>query len=77
MLIEKNDHYKLYAKTGAGKANPMDKKSKAMLGWYVGFVENAQGVHYFAFNLTRDSYGLMKAERIQIAINHLKQAGII
>ena len=77
MLIEETDQYKLYAKTGAGKANPADKNNKAMFGWYVGFVENTQGVHYFAFNFTRDSYALMKAERVKIAMNHLKKAGII
>ena len=36
-------NYLLYAKTGAGKANSKEKSSKAMLGWYVGFVENDKG----------------------------------
>jgi beta-lactamase class D len=77
MLVETNTHYSLYAKTGAGKANADNKSSKAMLGWYVGFVENADGVHYFAFNFTRDSYAQMKASRVDMARNHLKKAGII
>ena len=77
MLVESTEHYKLYAKTGAGKANGADKKDKTMLGWYIGFVENAQGVHYFAFNFTRDSYAKMKASRVSIARNHLKKAGVI
>jgi beta-lactamase class D len=77
MLVESTDDYKLYAKTGAGRANGADKKDKSMLGWYVGFVENVDGVHYFAFNFTRGSYAQMKAARVAIAINHLKQAGVI
>ena len=77
MLVESTDSYKLYAKTGAGKANASDKSSKAMLGWYIGFVENAQGTHYFAFNFTRESYAKMKASRVQIPMNHLKTAGVI
>lgn len=77
MLVESTDDYKLYAKTGAGKANGADKKDKSMLGWYIGFVENKDGVHYFAFNFTRDSYAKMKASRVAIARNHLKEAGVI
>ena len=77
MLVEKKANYSLYAKTGAGKVNGKDKSSKVMLGWYVGFVENAEGVHYFAFNFTRGSYAEMKAVRVEIARNHLKKAGII
>ena len=54
-----------------------DYGNKDMLGWYVGFVENKAGVHYFAFNITRESYAKMKAARVEIARNHLKAAGII
>ena len=77
MLVEKNDNYTLYAKTGAGKANVHDKSSQSMLGWYVGFVENSEGVHYFAFNFTRSNYSKMKAVRVEIARNHLKKSGVI
>ncbi len=77
MLVESTNTYSLYAKTGTGKANTADKKDKAMLGWYVGFVENVQGVHYFAFNFTRGSFAEMKADRVNIAINHLKDADVI
>jgi len=72
MLVESTENYKLYAKTGAGKVD-----DGSMLGWYVGFVENAAGIHYFAFNFNRDSYAQMKAARIKIAKNHLLKAGII
>jgi len=77
MLVESTNDYKLYAKTGAGRANGADKKDKSMLGWYIGFVENNEGIHYFAFNFTRDSYAKMKASRVVIARNHLKAAGVI
>lgn len=72
MLVEATEKYKLYGKTGAGKVD-----GKTMLGWYVGFVENDNGVYYFAFNFNRDTYAQMKAERVTTVINHLKVAGII
>ncbi len=72
MLTSATNEYKLYAKTGAGKID-----DKSMLGWYVGFVENATGVHYFAFNFTSESYAKMKASRVKVVMNHLRQAGII
>lgn len=59
MLVASTEHYKLYAKTGAGKANGADKKGKAMLGWYVGFVENAQGIHFFAFLRQSDAHAML------------------
>lgn len=72
MLVDSTDNYKIYAKTGAGKV-----ADKSMLGWYVGFVENVSGVHYFAFNFNRKTYAEMKKSRVTIAMNHLKQAGVI
>lgn len=72
MLVESTPNFKLYAKTGAGKLD-----NNIMLGWYVGFVENASGVHFFAFNFDSDNYAQMKAKRISIATNHLKRAGVI
>ncbi|RHW77911.1 class D beta-lactamase [Colwellia sp. RSH04] len=72
MLADENKNYKLYAKTGAGKV-----KDGSMLGWYIGFVENDKGVHFFAFNFNKDSYPEMKALRQKVAYNHLKAAGII
>jgi len=72
MLVETTDDYKLYAKTGAGKTN-----DKTMLGWYVGFVENKAGVHYFAFNINRKKYSELKAVRVNTAIAQLKLAGVL
>ncbi len=72
MLFKDGGDYKIYAKTGAGKVD-----DKSMLGWFVGYVENGNGVHYFAFNFNRATYGAMKKQRTQIVLNHLKTAGII
>lgn len=72
MLVETKPNYRLYAKTGAGNIN-----ENIMLGWYVGFVENSAGVHFFAFNFDSPNYTQMKKNRIKIAVNHLKLAGII
>jgi beta-lactamase class D len=72
MLVETTPNYRLFAKTGAGKT---DKGT--MLGWYIGFVENSAGVHFFAFNFDSPNYGEMKAKRTKLAKNHLRQAGII
>ena len=43
MLVEEADGYQLYAKTGGGRLG-----KESVLGWYVGFVENKTGTHYFA-----------------------------
>jgi len=72
MLVESTENYRLFAKTGAGKID-----AGGMLGWYVGFVENSTGVHFFAFNFDSPSYAEMKADRIKIVKEHLKRAGII
>ena len=72
MLAETTADYRLYAKTGAGKTD-----DKTMLGWYIGFVENAKGVYFFAFNFDSPTYGEMKAKRVTMAKNHLRQVGII
>lgn len=72
MLVESKQNYRLFAKTGAGRND-----NGIMLGWYIGFVENTTGVHFFAFNFDSPSYAQMKASRIKIALNHLKLAGII
>lgn len=98
MLIEKNEHYSFYAKTGTGTINddlsftvkqsnnalPVQntatntgKVQASKLGWYVGFVENAQGVHYFALNISRDNYKAINAVRKSIARNHLRHAGVL
>ena len=72
MLVKQTPHYKLYAKTGTGRVD-----DKSMLAWYVGFVENDKGRHFFALNLNRTTYAKVKAIRKNIALNHLKKMHII
>lgn len=72
MVMNKKPNEIIYAKTGAGKT-----QDTAMLGWQVGFVENADGVHYFALNFDNDSYKAMKSKRVALLMNHLKAAGIV
>lgn len=72
MLAETKANYRLYAKTGAGKTD-----DKIILGWYIGFVENSSGVHFFAFNFDSPTFAEMKAKRIKLAKNYLRQAYII
>lgn len=64
MLVEDTEQYKLYAKTGAGHLD-----TGVALGWYVGFIENKSGVHYFAFNIE----GAVMADILQARINLAKQ----
>lgn len=72
MLLETNADYRIYAKTGAGKVD-----NGTMLGWYIGFVENAAGVHFFALNFDSPTYAAMKSKRSILMKNHLRSAGII
>jgi len=72
MLVEEKGDTKIYAKTGAGKV-----ADGSMLGWYVGFVENSQGIHFFAFNVNRDTYAQMKASRVKMAMAHLNKSAVL
>jgi len=72
MLVEETSDYKLYAKTGAGRLG-----NSSMLGWYVGFVENKQGVFYFALNITEPSYAEVKAKRVKMALAHLTKENVL
>ena len=72
MLVEETDQYKFYAKTGAGRTD-----NGRWLGWYVGYVENKTGTYYFALNLDGATWSDIKQRRIDIAKNHLSQAGVL
>jgi len=72
MLLETTDNYKLYLKTGAGKLD-----DQSMLGWAVGFVENLQGVHFFALNLNAQTYAQVKKQRINMVTAHLRQKKVL
>ncbi len=72
MLVEQTPDYRLYAKTGGGKLD-----SGKSLGWYVGYVENSDGVFYFAMNLEGDKFWPTMKKRLPIMRSALQQAGII
>ncbi|MCL2914607.1 hypothetical protein L2725_12595 [Shewanella corallii] len=72
MLVEQTPDYRLYAKTGGGKLD-----SGKSLGWYVGYVENSDGVFYFAMNLEGEKFWPTMKKRLPIMRSALQQAGII
>jgi len=75
MLVEpsnSNKKYKLYAKTGTGHINKTE-----VLGWYVGYVKNDQGVYYFALNMSAGKFSGVTKPRISITKHYLQQLGII
>ncbi len=49
MLVEQTPHYRLWAKTGLSGEPPHQ------LGWYVGYLQNADDVWFFATNLDIDN----------------------
>ncbi|TMP37292.1 class D beta-lactamase [Pseudoalteromonas rubra] len=71
-LQEQTEDTKLFAKTGTG---PVAKGK--YLGWYVGMVENAQGRHYFAFNMDARTFKEMAATRVEIAKATLHEMKIL
>lgn len=58
MLLEENEAYRLYGKTGTKL--PEDGR---WLGWMVGFVEMEEDVFHFAINLDSESYEKLTSER--------------
>ncbi|OCQ21380.1 hypothetical protein A7985_12230 [Pseudoalteromonas luteoviolacea] len=71
-LKESTQNHKLFAKTGTG---PIAKKT--YVGWYVGKVENAQGTHYFAFNMYAPTFREMVKVRVKKAHATLEQLNIL
>jgi beta-lactamase class D len=73
ILIEETADFRMYAKTGGG---PLDDNSQIM--WYVGFVEKAGQIYYFAMNFTCEDYTAeTAAARIKITREVLKELGIL
>jgi beta-lactamase class D len=72
MLVEQTENYKFYVKTGTGHIHKNE-----VLGWYVGYVENSQGVYFFALNMSANKFLGVTKSRINITKHYLKQAGII
>jgi len=72
MLVEETESYKLYAKTGGGHL-----QKGQVLGWYVGFVENKEGVHYFALNIEGTQFRDIMRKRKSLVKEHLSKAGVL
>lgn len=72
MLVEKTDQYRVYAKTGSGRM-----ESGRYIGWYVGYVENQTGAHYFALNISADTFQEIQHKRIELAESLLAEAGVL
>lgn len=58
LLFESADDYKLYAKTGWQNA------PDSGIGWFVGWIENAEGSYIFALNI--DMKGVRCSKRISL-----------
>lgn len=69
MLLEENDHARLYAKTGWAA------RVETQIGWFVGFVEKQDELWIFALNIdmTKPAH---QAARIEISKEILKEEGI-
>ncbi len=72
MLVEETEDYRLFGKTGAALLD-----SGQVVFWYVGFVEKAEGVHYFAFNMHRPPSPENAQLRIELSRQYLSEFGII
>ena len=72
MLAEETPNYRLSAKTGA-----CQPKGEQTANWYVGYVENADGVNYFALEMGDKDYDKAFSERIPITRAILTQLHIL
>lgn len=72
MLLEETTDYKLYGKTGGGSLSE-DK----FIGWLVGFVENTNGLYFYAMNIEGRSFGEVADKRISITKNILTSLGVL
>jgi beta-lactamase class D len=72
MLAEQTPSWRLSAKTGACQPRGEDTSN-----WYVGYVEKASNVYYFALQLGAKDYGLAFAQRILISRAILTELGIL
>lgn len=69
MLIEENDQYSLYAKSGWATTTPQ-------VGWFVGFVEKGTQTWFFAMNMQVDNREQVSL-RQELTLSSLRALGII
>lgn len=72
MLMESNEDYRLFAKTGMGK------QGSVWYGWYVGWIEKDTESYFFATNMeTADSKKILTGGRKGITLAVLADLGFI
>lgn len=72
MLVESNEDYRLFAKTGSGMQDNL------WYGWYVGWIESENSVYFFATNFeTEDSKKITTGARKGITLAALEDLGFI
>ena len=63
MALEANEDYKIYGKTGWSISNGVNN------GWFVGYIENTDGVLFFASNIRpKEGFDMKKFNKIRIDI---------
>ena len=71
-VIEKQNSWTLSAKTGTGII-----QEEQPITWYVGYVERAGDVYFFAFNMTGDNTLELINQRTPIARSILAALGVL
>ena len=74
LIREQTQNYTISAKTGGGY---LDDEHKTALGWYVGYIEKAGNVYFFALNIEGKNFNELIEQRIEIANAVFKKLGII
>lgn len=68
ILLESNDQYKIYGKTGTGNID-----GRNVAGWYIGFVEQSDNTYFFATYLHSDK-GINGPQVQEITLNLLSHS---
>ena len=72
MVLEKTPAYTLRGKTGGGSI-----ASGVYIGWFVGYLETAGNVYFFATNLEGRSFADIRERRIEVTRQALKRLGAL
>ena len=72
MVAQETPSWRLSAKTGA--CQPVGEETS---NWYVGYVEKAKTVHYFALQIGAPDFGRAYSQRIPIARAILTELGVL
>lgn len=72
LLQEETNSYKLRGKTGSGYLG-----KDRMLGWFVGYLEKADNVYFFATNLEGKSFEDVGKQRVELTKQALKKLGLL